>query len=64
MTAKELSRPALARLHDALARHLTQGELAGLVAAVARGGDTHMEVMGTMRIGSPDPIRRDTIFRI
>ncbi len=62
--AKGLSHPALTRMHDALAHRVARGELPGLVALVGRGGDTHVEAIGTMRVGSADPIRRDTIFRI
>lgn len=64
MAAEAPSETALARMHDALARYVARGEVPGLVAVVGRGGGTHVEVIGTMRIGSADPIRRDTIFRI
>jgi CubicO group peptidase (beta-lactamase class C family) len=48
-----MSKPRSARLHDALAGHVSSGAMPGLVALVSRRGETHVEAM-----------RRDTIFRI
>ncbi|MFG3441078.1 serine hydrolase domain-containing protein [Nonomuraea sp. NPDC047897] len=59
-----LSPAGLARMRDALARPVESGAVPGLVALVSRGGDTHVEVMGTLRAGGGEPMRRDTIFRM
>lgn len=36
----------------------------GLVALVSRHNDVHGETLGTMSVGQPVPMKRDTIFRI
>jgi CubicO group peptidase (beta-lactamase class C family) len=58
------SKSGLARMHDVLAGQITRGELPGLVVVVSRHGQTHVDAIGTMRVGGTEPIRRDTIFRI
>ena len=47
-----------------LARHVESGKIPGLVALVSRGGETHVEAIGTMRHDGGAPMRRDTIFRM
>ncbi|MEU7875825.1 serine hydrolase domain-containing protein [Dactylosporangium sp. NPDC049140] len=54
----------LTKLHDVLARHVDSGKIPGLVALVSRGGQTHVEAIGTMRHDGGAPMRRDTIFRM
>ncbi|MEO3926374.1 serine hydrolase domain-containing protein [Micromonosporaceae bacterium B7E4] len=54
----------LRRLRDVLARHVESGRIPGLVALVSRGGETHVEAIGTMRHDGGAPMRRDTIFRM
>jgi CubicO group peptidase (beta-lactamase class C family) len=54
----------LRRLRDVLARHVDSGRIPGLVALVSRGGETHVEAIGTMRHDGGAPMRRDTIFRM
>ncbi|GAA4973105.1 CubicO group peptidase (beta-lactamase class C family) [Nonomuraea thailandensis] len=54
----------LRRLRDVLARHVESGKIPGLVALVSRGGQTHVEAIGTMRAEGGAPMRRDTIFRM
>jgi CubicO group peptidase (beta-lactamase class C family) len=54
----------LRRLHDILVRHVDSGKIPGLVALVSRGGQTHVEALGTMRHDGGAPMRRDTIFRM
>ncbi|GAA1663842.1 serine hydrolase [Nonomuraea maheshkhaliensis] len=54
----------LRRLHDVLARRVESGRIPGLVALVSRGGETHVEALGTMRHDGGPPMRRDTIFRM
>jgi CubicO group peptidase (beta-lactamase class C family) len=58
------SRAGLRRLRDVLARHVESGKIPGLVALVSRGGETHVEAIGTMRHGGGASMRRDTIFRM
>nr|BFE84677.1 hypothetical protein GCM10020093_072780 [Planobispora longispora] len=58
------SAAGLRRLREVLARHVDSGKIPGLVALVSRGGQTHVEAMGTMRHDGGAPMRRDTIFRM
>ncbi|SNT49598.1 CubicO group peptidase, beta-lactamase class C family [Streptosporangium subroseum] len=58
------SEKGLRRLHDVLARHVESKKIPGLVALVSRGGQTHVEALGTMRHDGVAPMRRDTIFRM
>ncbi len=63
-TAPGLDPAGLRRLHDRLSAHVEAGDVPGLVALVARGGDVHTEVLGSAALGDPSPLRRDAIFRI
>lgn len=47
-----------------LESEMAAGRVPGLVAAVSRGGETHVEVVGSLRADGGRPVRRDTIFRI
>ncbi|NUO61803.1 MAG: beta-lactamase family protein [Hamadaea sp.] len=58
------SEAGLRRLRDVLTRHVDSGRIPGLVALVSRGGQTHVEAIGTMRHDGGTPMRRDTIFRM
>ena len=58
------SETGLRRLREVLARHVESGKIPGLVALVSRGGETHVEALGTMRHDGGAPMRRDTIFRM
>ena len=51
-------------LHKAMAARVAKGELPGLVMLVAHGSDVHVDTIGVTALGSDDPMRRDTIFRI
>jgi CubicO group peptidase (beta-lactamase class C family) len=51
-------------LRAALAPHVERGDLPGLVALLARGGDTHVCTIGQQDFGDADPTGRMTIFRI
>src|SRR5262245_1323307 len=64
MDTSTLSRAGLHRLHDAMAARIAKGELPGLVTLIARGGEVHVDAIGTMALGGPEPMRRDAIFRI
>jgi CubicO group peptidase (beta-lactamase class C family) len=58
------SKSGLDRLHRVMAGHVEAGRVPGLVALVERGGETHVDVIGTAEVGGSVPMRRDTIFRI
>ncbi|MBE1488794.1 serine hydrolase domain-containing protein [Plantactinospora soyae] len=58
------SEAGLRRLREVLARHVESGKIPGLVALVSRGGQPHVEALGTMRHDGGAPMRRDTIFRM
>ena len=64
MSNKDFSEAGLRRLHGVLARYVESGRIPGLVALVSRGGETHVEALGTMRHDGGPPMRRDTIFRM
>jgi CubicO group peptidase (beta-lactamase class C family) len=53
----------LARLRSAAERHVGDDRVPGLVALVARGGQVHVEALGTLAIGGA-PVSRDSLFRI
>ncbi|WP_050514519.1 serine hydrolase [Streptomyces rimosus] len=59
-----LSDAGLRRMRDVLAGHVESGAVPGLVALIARGGDTHVEAMGTLHEGGGAPMERNTIFRL
>ncbi|MEU4746536.1 serine hydrolase domain-containing protein, partial [Actinosynnema sp. NPDC023658] len=61
---KGFTEPGLRRLRDVLTRHVESGRIPGLVALVSRGGETHVEAVGTMRHDGGAPMGRDTIFRM
>ncbi|WP_067970751.1 serine hydrolase domain-containing protein, partial [Nocardiopsis trehalosi] len=58
------TKAGLRRLHDVLERHVDSGRIPGVVALVGRGGQTHVEALGTMRHDGGAPMARDTIFRM
>ncbi|MEU9497867.1 serine hydrolase domain-containing protein [Streptomyces sp. NPDC048196] len=58
------SEAGLRRMREVLARHVESGKIPGVVALVGRGGETHVEEVGTMRHDGGAPMRRDTIFRM
>ena len=57
------SKERLARVRDVLAGHVEGGAVPGLVAAIVRRGEIHVEAVGQMAIGG-SPVGRDAIFRI
>ncbi|WP_219464664.1 serine hydrolase, partial [Nonomuraea rhizosphaerae] len=58
------SEAGLRRVHDVLARHVESGRIPGVVALVGRGGQTHVEAIGTMRHDGGAAMSRQTIFRM
>ncbi|GAB4057723.1 serine hydrolase domain-containing protein [Catellatospora paridis] len=59
-----LSASGLRRLHDAMTARVAAGELPGLVLAVTRGDQAHVETIGAFDFDGATPMRRDTLFRI
>lgn len=59
-----LSPTRLARMHDSLQRHVDDGRLPGLVAAIGRRGVEHVDAIGTLAFDRNEPMRPDTIFRL
>lgn len=53
----------LARIDEVVGRAVEQGQVPGVVAAVARGEAVHVATAGVMAVGGP-PMRRDSLFRI
>lgn len=63
-TGNGFSKAGLRRLREVLAGHVESGKIPGLVALVSRGGETHVEALGTHRHDGGAPMSRDTIFRM
>jgi CubicO group peptidase (beta-lactamase class C family) len=59
-----LSAKRLGRLRDVLAGYVERGEVAGLVALIARHDEVHVEEIGAQDLATGAPARRDTIFAI
>src|SRR5881628_3619817 len=62
MSTGGLSQLRLARMHDAMTRHVANGRLPGLVTLVSRRGETHVDAIGMKAFGGREPMRRDTIM--
>jgi CubicO group peptidase (beta-lactamase class C family) len=63
-TTTGFSKSRLDRLHRVLSGYITRKDMPGLVALVSHHDDVHVETLGTMALGDPAPMKRDTIFRI
>ncbi|HEU0165781.1 MAG TPA: serine hydrolase domain-containing protein, partial [Thermomicrobiales bacterium] len=63
LIAPKFSRERLGRMNEIMASHVERGTTPGLITAVSRKGETHVEVIGSMEIGGA-PLQRDSIFRI
>jgi CubicO group peptidase (beta-lactamase class C family) len=59
-----LSRERLVRLHTSMTGYVERGEVPGIVTGVSRHGEVHVDAVGKKSLDAPDPVRRDTIFRI
>ena len=64
MKSSALTRAGIDRIHKAMVARVDSGGLPGIVTAVAKGDDVHVDVIGKMAFGNDKPMRRDTIFRI
>jgi CubicO group peptidase (beta-lactamase class C family) len=58
------SRAGLDRLHAAMATRVEKKDMPGIVTLVAEGDDVHVDAIGARAFDSPEPMRRDTPFRI
>ena len=58
------SRTRLARLSEVMRGHVERGDVAGLVALLARRDEVHAVAFGVQDLDTGTPMRRDTIFRI
>ena len=54
----------LERMRKVMAGHVERGDVPGLVWAVSRNGETHVEAAGKLAFDGAEPMRRDSIFRI
>ncbi len=64
MVGGGLSKERLARMRETMTGYVSRGEVPGMVTAIARRGETHVEAIGMKAVGSSDAMRADTIFRI
>jgi CubicO group peptidase (beta-lactamase class C family) len=64
MSGRGLSRARLARMQRVMAAHVANGDVPGLVSAISRSGETHVDAVGVRTLGGSEPMRRDTIFRM
>ncbi len=51
--ADRLTADGLAQVHRAAAAHVSDDQVPGLVALIARGDQVHAEVLGAQAIGGP-----------
>ena len=72
MSGATWTKGGLARIEDVMAGYVARGDVPGLAWLVARRGEVHTGVAGTMGVadpasglpGSSDPMALDAIFRI
>jgi CubicO group peptidase (beta-lactamase class C family) len=54
----------LRSMQDVMAGYVECGDVPGIVSAVSRRGEAHVDAIGMKALGGRGPIGRDTIFRI
>src|SRR6185436_10395357 len=64
MVGGGLSKERLARMRETMAGYVARSEVPGLVTAISRRGESHVEAIGVKAAGGNDAERADTIFRI
>ncbi len=64
MAANDFTPQGLNRVHRVLSGYVQRGTVPGLVAAVAKGDSTHVEVLGRRDVDRGEAMSRDSIFRI
>ena len=64
MPSRGFSPGGIAQLHDVMSGHVAQGDAPGVVTALSRHGEVHVDAIGTKDLDGDEAMRRDTIFRI
>src|SRR5438552_9937715 len=64
MNEPTFSKNQLEALRGSMKAHVDRGDRPGVVTVLSRGGQTHVDAIGTHAFGSERPMQRDTIFRI
>jgi CubicO group peptidase (beta-lactamase class C family) len=64
MRTPGLPKAGLTKLHAAMAGYVSAGSVPGMVLALSRGGDIHVDAIGAAAAGGSEPMRPDAIFRI
>lgn len=65
MSGHGLQEAGLAHLHEVMSGHVSAGRVPGLVLGLSRGGDVHIDAIGTAAAGGGgEPMTPDAIFRI
>jgi CubicO group peptidase (beta-lactamase class C family) len=64
MSTGEFSSPRLDRMRAVMASHVARGAAPGVVMAVSRHGEAHVDAIGMQAFDGERPMRRDTLFRI
>ena len=64
MVSGGLSAVGLNRLHEVMAGQVREGRVPGLVLGLRRGGDVHIDAIGSAVAGGSTPIWPDAIFRL
>jgi CubicO group peptidase (beta-lactamase class C family) len=64
MATRGFSKAGLARLRDAMAAQVDAGHVPGMVYALSRGDESHVESIGTAEVGGGRPMESDAVFRI
>jgi CubicO group peptidase (beta-lactamase class C family) len=54
----------LGRLRTIMTGYVERGEVPGIITGVSRHGEVHVDAVGNKSLDGPDPVRRDTIFRL
>ena len=64
MVSGGLSAVGLNRLHEVMAGQVREGRVPGLVLGLRRGGDVHIDAVGSAVTGGSTPMWPDAIFRL
>jgi len=64
MRTRGFSKAGLTQLHEVMAGHVSAGSVPGMVLALGRGHDVHIDAIGVAAVDGEEPIRPDAIFRI
>ncbi len=64
MHIRGLSKAGLTQLHEDMAALVGAGRVPGMVLALSRGDDVHIDALGATAVDDTEPIRADAIFRI